>query len=91
MLHQILIALDGTHDSKFAVIATMIDWKEAFPRQGPNLGVKAFINLGVRAPLIPVLIIFFQNRKMRVKWHGAFSEVKTLKGSGPQVLLDIFL
>ena len=40
--------------------------------------------MGVRPSLIPMLIIFFQGRKMQVKWHGKFSEVKQLNGSGPQ-------
>ena len=40
--------------------------------------------MGVRPSLIPMLIIFFQDRKMQVKWHGKFSEIKELNGSGPQ-------
>ena len=81
MIHKILTELEG---SKFAVVASLIDWKEAFPRQCPKLGVEAFINMGVRPSLIPMLINFFQDRKMQVKWHGKFSEIKELNGSGPQ-------
>ena len=66
------------------MIASLIDWKEAFPRQCPKLGVEAFINMGVRPSLIPVFINFFQGRRMQVKWHGKLSEVKDLNGSGPQ-------
>ena len=84
MLHKILTELDGTKGGNFAVVASLIDWKEAFPRQCPRLGVEAFLKMGVRPSLIPMLINFFQGRKMQVKWHGKFSEVKHLNGSGPQ-------
>ena len=67
MLHTILVALDGSKNgNQFAVIATLIDWKEAFPRQCHKLGIEAFIKLGVRKPLIPTLINFFQDRRMAV-------------------------
>ena len=85
MLHSILVALDGrANGDQFAVIASLIDWKEAFPRQCHKLGIEAFINLGVRKSLIPTLISFFQDRRMAVKWHGKLSEIKKLNGSGPQ-------
>ena len=85
MLHSILVALDENRNgNQFAVIASMIDWKEAFPRQCHKLGIEAFINLGVRESLIPTLISFFQDRRMAVKWHGKLSEIKKLNGSGPQ-------
>ena len=85
MLHSILVALDENRNgNQFAVIASLIDWKEAFPRQCHKLGIEAFINLGVRKSLIPTLISFFQDRRMAVKWHGKLSEIKKLNGSGPQ-------
>ena len=85
MLHSILVALDKNQNgNQFAVIASLIDWKEAFPRQCHKLGIEAFIKLGVRKSLIPTLINFFQDRRMAVKWHGKLSEIKKLNGSGPQ-------
>ena len=34
MLHNILLNLDGNQEGKkYAVIASLLDWKEAFPRQ----------------------------------------------------------
>ena len=81
MLHKIFTEVDK---SNVAVIASLIDWKEAFPRQCPKLGVESFIKLGVRSSLIPVLVNFFQERKMQVKWHGKLSDVQELNGSGPQ-------
>ena len=51
------------------VIATLIDWS---------------IIDGVRNCLIPVLMSFFEDRLMLVKWHGVISSTKSLPGGGPQ-------
>ena len=67
-----------------AVLATLYDWKEAFPRKCPKLGVEAFIECGVRPSLIPLLISYLQDRKMVVKWHGETSSERKLNGGGPQ-------
>ena len=37
-----------------------------------------------RKSLIPVLINYFQDRKMIVKWHGKYSFVRSLPWGGPQ-------
>jgi hypothetical protein len=34
--------------------------------------------------LIPILINYFQSRRMKVKWHGEVSKERELKGGGPQ-------
>ena len=81
MLHEVLISLDKSNNA--AVILSMIDWKEAFPRQCPKLGIEAFMKLGVRPCLLPILVNFFQDRTMQVKWHGILSAIRTLKGGGP--------
>ena len=84
MLHEILSNLDKSNQSnKVAVILAMIDWKEAFPRQCPILGVKSFMKMGVRPAILPILVNFFQGRTMQVKWKGILSEIKKLKGGGP--------
>ena len=71
MIHRILSALDKKETRKcFAVVANLIDWNNAFPRQCPKLGVESFTKNGVRPSLIPVLVNYFQNREMTVKWHG---------------------
>ena len=62
----------------------MIDWKEAFDRQCPTLGVEAFLRCGVRPALIPNIINYFQNKKIHVKWQGNFSEIRRQNGGGPQ-------
>ena len=84
-LDRVLSSLEKTNSSETkAVIATLVDWKQAFPRQCPKLGVKSFIENGVRPSLIPLIVSFFQNRKMRVKWKGKLSEIRNLNGGGPQ-------
>ena len=85
MVHRILSVLDNNSKKEtFAVIANLIDWNNAFPRQCPKLGIESFIKNGVRPALIPVLINYFQEREMSVKWHGQQSVPRRVKGGGPQ-------
>ena len=85
MLHKILVTLDNNQKGDtFAVLACLIDWKQAFPRQDPTLGVQSFIDNGVRGTLVPVLVDFFKDRVMSVKWHQTFSSSRNLSGGGPQ-------
>ena len=43
MIHRILTVLDNnSRRETFAVIANLIDWNSAFPRQCPTLGVQSF-------------------------------------------------
>ena len=85
MIQRILTELDNnSRRDIFAVVANMIDWKDAFPRQCPKLGIQSFIKNGVRSSLIPILINYFQDREMSVKWHGVRSVPRTIKGGGPQ-------
>ena len=84
-IDRILSVIDGNKKNKsVAVLATLVDWKEAFSRQCPKLGIESFINNGVRPALIPLMINFFQGRQMKVKWHGELSKERVLKGGGPQ-------
>ena len=46
--------------------------------------MEAFIFVGIRPSLIPMLINYFQNRNMKVKWKGIHSTVRRLNGGGPQ-------
>jgi hypothetical protein len=57
MINEMLTSVDRNSISeKFAVWCSMIDWKKAFDRQCPTLGVKSFVENGVRNSLIPLLI-----------------------------------
>ena len=85
MLDKIHAMLDINNQKEaYAVIMSMVDWSKAFDRQCPKLGVQSFIRNGVRKELIPILISFFQNRKMQVKWKGLLSSTRDLPGGGPQ-------
>ena len=85
MLNRILTAVDQNSQTEaFAVIINMIDWSQAFDRQSHKLGIESFIRNGVRPALIPILISFFQNRQMKVKWNGETSASRVLNGGGPQ-------
>ena len=66
------------------MVASLIDWNNAFPRQCPKLGIESFIENGVRPSIIPVLNNYFQDRSMSVKWHGCRSDPKKINGGGPQ-------
>lgn len=84
MINKILTDTDNSSTEATAVIATMFDWQDAFPRQCPEMGVESFLKGGVRPSLIPVFINYFQNRKMHVKWHNHLSHEQHLNGGGPQ-------
>ena len=85
MIDKILKETDkNSRGEIIARLLTMVDWKEAFDHQCPKLGIESFQKSGVRPALIPLLTNCFQDRKIRVKWHGYFSETKSQNGSGPQ-------
>ena len=85
MINRILTCLDTNNTKEaYAVITTLVDWKQAFDRQCPKLGIQSFIANGVRKSIMPVLINYFQDRKMKVKWHGVLSSLRDMPGGGPQ-------
>ena len=85
MINEILTSVDrNTVNQKFAVWCSLIDWKQAFDRQCHTLGVQSFIENGVRNSLIPLLISYFKDRRMIVKWQDKESKIRTLKGGGPE-------
>ena len=48
------------------------------------MGLSLSFPNGVRSSLIPVLISFFQNRSIAVKWKGTFSNAISVAGGGAQ-------
>ena len=80
LVDRILRLLDSTDSA--VVIAAMIDWAAAFDRQDPTLAIKKFIHLGVRPSLVPLLVSYLSERKM--KFNGATSSEYSLIGGGPQ-------
>ena len=84
MLDRVLSSLEvSSNDKSPAALMTFIDFKEAFTRQDATLGIKSFIENKVRPGLIPLLISFFEDRRMNVRWHGTVSEIRKLNGGGP--------
>ena len=84
MIHKILSDANSKSTEVTAVLATLIDWKDAFPNLCPKLGIDAFIQCGVRLSLIPLLISYFQDSTMVVKWHVKTSKEEKIPGGGPQ-------
>ena len=83
MIHRIVTNLDNSSKGEAkAVLCLFIDYKQAFSRQDHTLGIKSFIDNGVRPSLIPILMSYFEDREMRVKWHGKISDPKKLPGGG---------
>ena len=82
-LDRILKLLDN-HPDRSAVLATCLDWSQAFDRQDPTIAILKFIKLGVRPSLIPLLVSYLTDRKMKVKFNGEMSEFLALIGGGPQ-------
>ena len=68
LVNRILTLLDNNTDPT-VVIAAMVDWASAFDRQDPTLGIQKFLKMGVRPSLIPVLISYLTERKMRVRYN----------------------
>ena len=86
LVDRILKLLDDNPE-KSAVIATSLDWAAAFDRQDPTLAIIKFLQLGVRPSLIPILVSYLSDRKIKVKFNGEISELMTLIGGGPQGML----
>ena len=83
IIDRILKLLDS-HPDKSAIIAASLDWRAAFDRQDPTLAIMKFIEMGVRPSLIPVLISYSSDRKMKVRFNGEESDFLGLVGGGPQ-------
>ena len=85
MVDRILTALDRNNQNEaYGVILELVDWSQAFDRQCPQLAIESFIENGVRKDLIPVLVNYFQDKKMKVKWKNILSSLRSLPGGGPQ-------
>ena len=85
MVDRILTILDTNNQKEsYDVIVQFVDWAQAFDRQCPKQGIQSFIKNGVRKSIIPVLISYFQDRKMKVKWKNQQSSSRDLPVGGPQ-------
>ena len=62
----------------------MLDWSAAFDRQCPNIGIRRFLECGVRPEIVPVIASYLSNRSMAVKLNGVTSDTFQMPGGGPQ-------
>ena len=85
LIHRLMSSLDNNSKGDiFAGCVTLFDYQQAFSRQCHKLGVKSFIKNGVRPSLIPIIVIYFQERSCHIKWRGLLSTKRRLPGSGAQ-------
>ena len=82
-LDRFLKLLDST-EGKTAVIAASADWASAFDRLCPTICASKFIKLGLRPSLVPLIISYMSDRKMKVKFKGILSTVRKLIGGSGQ-------
>ena len=83
LLHRVVSSVDRNCKGEVsAVLCMFVDWKQAYSRQCHTLGIQSFLKNGVRPSLIPILISYFEDREMRVKWHGKLSQPRKLPGGG---------
>ena len=62
--------------------AALIDWSK--DHQSHKLGLQSFIDNWVSPSIIPILLSFFQDRKMKVKWNNSLKTSRDLFSGGPQ-------
>ena len=89
-INFILSCQDSTDQT--AILAVMVDFSKAFNRQNHNLLITKLSDMGVPSWLLQIVIAFLSDRKMRVRYKGKQSSVKSLPGGGPQgTLLGLLL
>ena len=75
-----------------SVLACLVDFSKAFNRQDHSILITKLSDLGTPGWLLKLVIAFLTNRKMKVKYKGAYSKLFSLPGGGPQgSLLGLFL
>ena len=73
MMDRILSQLD--RPGMRAVVKASVDWASAFSRTDRTKTITKFINMGMRASLINILIEFIDSIKMTVKYNTAESSL----------------
>ena len=75
-----------------AVLACLVDFAKAFNRQDHHILITKLSDMGVPGWLLKIVISFLQERSMKVKYKGKYSNLFSLPGGGPQgTLLGLFL
>ena len=63
LMNKILQLLDNNNNCS-AVIASLVDWANAFDRQDPTQAIEKFLKMGVRPSLVPILANYLSDRQM---------------------------
>ena len=71
-------------NEQFVIILQMIDWSQAFDRQSHQSAIRSFLRNGFRSSIIPYLIDYFKDIKLRLKWNTKMSSFHPLPGGVPQ-------
>ena len=75
-----------------AVLSCLVDFDKAFNRQDHNVLITKLSDMGVPGWLLRLVMAFLENRTMKVKYRGKYSNIFNLPGGGPQgTLLGLFL
>ena len=83
MINRILSAVDKKLIKEtFAVLANIIDWRKAFPRQCPKLVVQSFFEEWGLSIINSSNYKVFSEQTSIVKWHGCQSTNIYLNGGG---------
>ena len=86
----ILSCQDSTEQT--AILACMVDFSKAFNRQNHNILITKLSDMGVPGWLLRIVMSFLSDRKMKVRFKGKTSIIKSLPGGGPQgTLLALLL
>ena len=81
LVHRILSALDTINEHE---VMQLVDWSQAFDKQCLTSAREPSIGNCVRKSLMPLLINYFQDGKIIMKWKNVLSSVKDLPGGRPQ-------
>ena len=74
--------LDSTRE-RAAVLASAVDWTDAFDRIYTTILSQKFIIIGIRSSPIPILISYISDRELRVKYKNIYFSAKSLVGGSP--------
>ena len=95
LLHYVHYNLD--RPQLHSVLLACVDMSKAFNRMSHQKVIEDLFDMKVPGWLLLILISYLPDRKMILKFRGAFSSVRSLPGSSPQgtvlgvILFIIFL
>ena len=67
----------------YAILTTLLDFEKAFNKLNHNLIITRLADMSVPNWLLKIVIGFLENRKLLLKYKGAFSKMKNMPGGSP--------